>query len=67
MDKRVDAGDVVNFFTTVAMWQREYAGRNPGVVLRVTRNNSFKGKLSAEVLWSTKEITHEHVSYLQKI
>lgn len=67
MSERIDTGDIVNFFTTVAMWSRDYEGRNPGVVLRVTRNRSVKGKLSAEVLWSTNEITHEHASYLQKI
>ncbi len=67
MEERVQAGDIVNFFTTVAMWSRDYEGRNPGVVLKTTRGRSVKGKLSAEVLWSTNEITHEHASYLKKV
>ena len=62
----MNKGDVVDFFTTVVMWRNEYKGRNPGIVLNVTRSRSIRGKLSAEVLWSTNEITHEHVSYLRK-
>ena len=57
-------GDIVNFFTTVAMWQDDYAGRNPGVVLRVNPKNIHTGRSSATVLWTDGVVTTEHASYL---
>ena len=59
----IGEGDVVNFFSTFAMWQNEYQDRNPGVVIEV--ESHFNGKKSAVVLWANGEITPEHASYLR--
>lgn len=56
----VKEGDVVNFFSTFAMWQNEYSRRNPGVVIEISNH-----KRSAVVLWANGEITPEHGSYLR--
>ena len=60
----IKEGDVVNFFSTFAMWQNEYSKRNPGVVIEISSH--FNGKKSAVVLWANGEITPEHGSYLKK-
>ena len=57
-------GDIVNFFTTVAMWQDEYANRNPGIVLSVSRKNPITGVRGATILWVDGGVTTEHASYL---
>ena len=59
----VKEGDIVNFFSTFAMWQNEYSRRNPGVVIEISSH--FNGKKSAVVLWANGEITPEHGSYLR--
>lgn len=61
----IKEGDIVDFFTTVVMWQDEYASRNPGIVLEVSGKNSMTGKRVATVLWTCGKVTSEHASYLR--
>ena len=61
-------GQLVNFFTTMAMWSRDYKNRNPGVVLEVTWPAGFqRNRGSAQVLWSDGVITHEYSTFLQSV
>tara|TARA_A200000159_G_C7317511_1_gene337354 strand:- start:1637 stop:1852 length:216 start_codon:yes stop_codon:yes gene_type:complete len=62
----IKEGDVVNFFSTYAMWQNDYHNRNPGVIIE-TSPNSMSAKVSAVVLWANGEITSEHGSYLRLV
>ena len=55
----IKKGQLVNFFTTMTMWKRDYKNRNPGVVLEVTWPAGFeRNRGSAQVLRSDGEITH---------
>ena len=66
--RMIKKGQLVNFFTTMAMWKRDYKNRNPGVVLEVTWPAGFqRDRGSAQVLWSDGEITHEYSTYLQVV
>lgn len=66
--RMIKKGQLVNFFTTMPMWKRDYANRNPGVVLGVTRPAGVQGRrYSAWVLWSDGNVTHEHSTYLQSV
>ena len=66
--RMIKEGQLVNFFTTMAMWKRDYKNRNPGVVLKVTWPAGFQEhRYSAQVLWSDGAITHEHSTYLQPV
>ena len=67
----IQAGDLVNFFTTVAMWKRDYAKKSPGLVLEFKPARDWAWALwdkqgSAVVLWSDGAITRENASFLQK-
>ena len=59
-------GDLVKFYSSYAPFERDYAKRNPGVVVHIhshrAQNNTIRK--SAEVLWANSEKTTEHVSYL---
>ena len=60
-------GDLVNFYSTVASFQKDYADRNPGLVV-ASREPPTKGsyaKASAYVLWSNGEMTREYHTYLE--
>ena len=65
-------GDLVNFYSTVAVFQKDYVNRNPGVV--VATKNPVPGspkhshdRGSAYILWANGELTKEHLTYLQKV
>ena len=64
-------GDLVNFYTTVSSFQKDYANRNPGVILASEPPSSFLtaakniDKGSAYVLWANGDITKEHLTYLK--
>jgi len=60
--------NLVNFYSTVAAFQKDYAHRNPGLVIASqTRSEKCYDKGHAYVLWNTGEITREHSSYLKVI
>lgn len=63
-------GDLVNFYSTVASFQKDYATRNPGIVVAsrapspdATKHSHDRG--SAYVLWANGEMTKEHTTYLE--
>ncbi len=65
-------GDLVNFYSTVASFQKDYINRNPGLVLasrdpapNSTRMSFDRG--SAYVLWADGSMTKEHTTYLKKV
>ena len=66
-------GNLVNFYTTVASFQRDYVNRNPGIVIASESPSSFLtaakniDKGSAYVLWANGDITKEHLTYLQLV
>ena len=64
-------GDIVNFYSTVASFQRDYRARNPGLVIasKVFPNSaksSFE-KDSAYILWADGSMTREYASYLKVV
>ena len=64
--KNFNPGDIVNFYSTVASFQKDYHLRNPGLVLAsrtATKMSYDKG--SAYVLWANGDMTKEHMSYLE--
>ena len=65
-------GDLVNFYSTVASFQKDYSGRNPGLVIAARASSSTATKhswdrASAYVLWANGDMTKEHQSYLVDI
>tara|TARA_B100000941_G_C28325922_1_gene459019 strand:+ start:353 stop:577 length:225 start_codon:yes stop_codon:yes gene_type:complete len=62
-------GDLVNFYSSFASWQRDYRDRNPGLVINkkmpCEQNKFDKG--SAEILWSNGDISNEHSTYLKLV
>ena len=62
-------GNLVNFYSTYASFQKKYTHRNPGLVLALRDPNdriSWPNN-SAYVLWANGEITKEHRSSLQNL
>ena len=65
-------GDLVNFYSTFASWQEEYASRNPGIILasrepKVGSSKNSYDRGSAYILWANGEMTKEHLTYLKVI
>ena len=65
-------GDLVNFYSTVASFQKDYRMRNPGLVIDYkeaapTATKMSWDRASASVLWSNGDITKEHLSYLKRV
>ncbi len=62
-------GDLVNFYSTVASFQKDYRNRNPGLVIasKVFPNSarSSHEKDSAYILWADGSMTREYTSYLK--
>ena len=59
---------LVNFYSTVAAFQKGYVHRNPGLVIASqVRIGKHYDRGHAHVLWNTGEITREHMSYLKAI
>ena len=66
------SGDLVNFYSTVESFQRDYHVRNPGLVISYKEASPTATKMSwdrasACVLWSDGSMTREHASYLQVV
>lgn len=59
-------GDLVNFYSTFASWQKDYSSRNPGIILasREPKTNSHD-RGSAYVLWANGDMSKEHLTYLR--
>ena len=65
-------GDLVNFYSTVASFQKDYHTRNPGVVLDSREASHTATKMSCDrgsayVLWANGDITKEHLTYLKRV
>ena len=65
-------GDIVNFYSTVASFQKDYINRNPGLVIasrdpapESTKHSWNRG--SAYILWANGEMTKEHSTYLEVV
>ncbi len=65
-------GDLVNFYSSVVSFQKDYHHRNPGIVVAsreaapgATKHSWNRG--SAYVLWANGDMTREHTSYLRKL
>lgn len=68
--KNFNPGDIVNFYSTVASFQKDYRVRNPGLVLASRKASPTATKMSydrgsAYVLWANGDMTKEHMSYLE--
>lgn len=68
---KIKVGDLVNFYSTVASFQKDYKSRNPGLVVASEKASPKATKMSydrgsAHVLWSNGEMTKEYLSYLKK-
>ena len=65
-------GNLVNFYSTVASFQKDYNRRNPGLIIAAqpsspTATKHSWDRASAYVLWSNGDMTKEHQSYLVDI
>ena len=61
-------GDLVNFYSTVASFQKNYRMRNPGIVVASQEpSGKHYDKGGAEILWADGSITREHMTYLKVI
>ena len=65
-------GDIVNFYSTVSSFQKDYVSRNPGLIVAATEASPTATKMSwdrgsAYVLWANGEMSKEHLTYLQKV
>jgi len=63
-------GALVNFYSTVASFQKDYQNRNPGIVIAhkkasPTATNMSWDRASAYILWANGDMTKEHTSYLE--
>lgn len=63
-------GDLVNFYSGVSMFQKDYCDRNPGVIIAhnggsVTATKAFGFQGSAYILWANGEMTKEYDTYLE--
>lgn len=66
----IQKGDIVNFYSTVAAFQKDYHFRNPGLVVASKEASPTATKMSydrgsAYVLWANGDITKEHHGYLE--
>lgn len=61
----INQGDLVNFYTSNPVWQRDYASRNPGLVVASQEpDGRYVDKGHAYILWADGSMTREHLSYL---
>ena len=64
----VSPGDLVNFYSTVASFQKDYRTRNPGIVLASQEpNGKHHDKGHAYILWADGSMTREHLTYLEAV
>ena len=65
-------GDLVNFYSSVASFQKDYYARNPGLVIASREASPDSTKMSwdrgsAYVLWANGDMTKEHMTYLEAV
>jgi len=67
----VQKGDIVNFYSTVASFQKGYTNRNPGVVIASEEpmygSTAYYDKGHAYILWANGDMSREHSTYLEVI
>ena len=64
----INKGDIVNFYSTVASFQKDYYTRNPGIVVASQKpNGKYHDKGHAYILWADGSMTREHLSYLEVV
>ena len=72
MNNTVKKGDLVEFYSTVTSFMKDYEDRNPGIVLSVmdvkkSVDGKWPARKSAEVMWKDNTVTSEHSTYLRRI
>ena len=70
MNKPLEPGDLVEFYSSFETFMSEYEEKNPGLVLsvmEVEKSGIWDARKSAEVMWSDRTVTSEHSSYLRRI
>ena len=70
MNKPLEPGDLVEFYSSFETFMSEYEEKNPGLappVLHVATSGKWDARQSAEVMWSDRTVTSEHSSYLRRI
>ncbi len=72
MNRHVKAGDLVEFYSSVTSFMKDYEDRNPGIVLSVmdvkkSVDGKWPDRKSAEVMWKDNTVTSEHSTYLRRI
>ena len=65
-------GDLVNFYSTVASFQKDYKSRNPGLVIASRKASPTATSMSfdrgsAYILWANGDMTKEHLNYLKVV
>ena len=65
---KIKEGDLVNFYSTVISFQKDYRYRNPGVVVASEEpRGGYVDKGHAYILWADGSMTREHHTYLEAI
>jgi len=72
MNNHLNEGDLVEFYSSVTSFMKDYKDRNPGIVLSVmdvkkSIDGKWPARKSAEVMWKDNTVTSEHSTYLRRI
>ena len=72
INNHLNAGDLVEFYSSVTSFMQDYKDRNPGIVLSVmdvkkSSDGKWPARKSAEVMWKDNTVTSEHSTYLRRI
>ena len=66
MDRKIRVGDIVNFYSLMKTWEKDYKNRNPGIVVASKEpSGGHFDKGQAYILWANGDMTKEHSSYLE--
>lgn len=67
--KKVNEGDIVNFYSSNRVWLSDYKGRNPGIVIANQEKvgTRYYDKGHAYILWADGSMTREHHTYLEVV
>lgn len=62
-------GDLVNFYSAVDLFIKDYRTRNPGLIIALERSCKVMPQRpgSAYIMWKNGDITREHITYLEVI
>ncbi|MBG17679.1 MAG: hypothetical protein CMB52_05565 [Euryarchaeota archaeon] len=64
----VKKGDIVNFYTIMRTWEKDYRDRNPGIVVASQEpRGGYFDKGHAYILWANGDMTREHMTYLKVV